>query len=291
MTTTTTTSGTPTSTSETAPATPDEGSRSRLVPPPGEHLNTGWDDDVSNQDSVLRNYVATLVDRLRLLAGDGRARTCDLSNAFMVDLDSAYVFDNIVVPYGPMADAELAGVVAEAEAFFPEGRAWTLQALTAAVDLGPWGLELLGHPPLMYRPAGTGRRPPVPAGLEIRKVDDAETLRDFEHTLVDAYPLPPGSAVLHPHVVHVGFDGWVGYVDGSPVATAGSHTAHGLTEVEWVSTRASHRGRGIGAALSWAATTAAPAQAAVLVATDDGRPIYERLGYVALMRLSMWLKA
>mgnify|MGYP001814534675 CR=1 FL=1 len=65
---------------------------------------------------------------------------------------------------------------------------------------------------------------------------------------------------------------------------------HGLTEVEWVSTRASHRGRGIGAALTWVATTAAPAHAAVLVATDDGRPVYERLGYVALMRLSMWLK-
>ena len=208
----------------------------------------------------------------------------------MVDLYSAYVFDNIVVPYGPMAEAELAGVVAEAEAFFPEGRAWTLQALTPAVDLRPLGFELLGHPPLMYRPAGTGRRPPVPAGLEIRKVDDAETLRDFEHTLVDAYPLPPGSAVLHPDVLDVGFDGWVGYVDGSPVATAGSHTAHGLTEVEWVSTRASHRGRGIGAALTWASTTAAPAHAAVLVATDDGRPVYERLGYVALMRLSMWLK-
>lgn len=290
MTTTMPIHDTTTTASEAAPDAPGAGSRPRLIPPTGEHLLTGWERDVSDQDSVLRNYVATLVDRLRLLAGNERARTYDLSNAFMVDLDSAYVFDNIVVPYGPMADVELAGVVEEAGAFFPAGRAWTLQALTPAVDLRPLGFELLGHPPLMYRPAGPGGRPRVPGDLEIRKVEDAATLRDFERTLIDAYPLPAGSAVLHPDVLDVGFDGWVGYVDDSPVATAGSHTAHGLTEVEWVSTREGHRGRGIGAALTWEATTASPAHDTVLVATDDGRPVYERLGYVALMRLSMWLR-
>ncbi len=28
----------------------------------------------------------------------------------------------------------------------------------------------------------------------------------------------------------------------------------------------------------------------VLVATDEGRPVYERLGFIPLIRLAMWLR-
>ena len=61
-------------------------------------------------------------------------------------------------------------------------------------------------------------------------------------------------------------------------------------QVEWVATRPGYRGRGIGAALTWAATVARPDTPAVLVATDDGRPVYERLGYLSILRLAMWLR-
>jgi GNAT superfamily N-acetyltransferase len=150
-------------------------------------------------------------------------------------------------------------------------------------------MDLVGHPPLMYRPAGLAGAPsPVP-GLEVRRVRSAADLAGFEATLVAAYPLPAGSAVVSAGVLNGPLNAWVGYLDGEPVATAGSHTAFGLTEVEWVSTLAGHRRRGVGAALTWAATTAEPGVPAVLIATDDGRPVYERLGYVALQRLSMWL--
>jgi hypothetical protein len=48
------------------------------------------------------------------------------------------------------------------------------------------------------------------------------------------------------------------------------------------------RGRGFGAAVTWAATLADPAKPAVLIASDPGRPVYERMGYLRLMRLTMW---
>lgn len=47
-------------------------------------------------------------------------------------------------------------------------------------------------------------------------------------------------------------------------------------------------GRGIGAALTWAATLAEPEQPAVLIASDDGQPVYERMGYLRIQRLTMW---
>lgn len=81
---------------------------------------------------------------------------------------------------------------------------------------------------------------------------------------------------------------FVGYLDGRPVATAGACTGHGVNAVEWVATHPSARGRGIGAALTWTASTVRPEAPAVLIASDDGQPVYARLGYVRLLRLTMW---
>ncbi len=108
---------------------------------------------------------------------------------------------------------------------------------------------------------------------------------------MDAYPLPAGSAVVDPRMLGAGLRAWVGYLDGRPVATAGSHTAHGLTEIEWVGTRPTARGRGVGANLTWTASSADPDADAVLLATDDGQPVYRRLGFVPLLRLTMWMHA
>ena len=42
--------------------------------------------------------------------------------------------------------------------------------------------------------------------------------------------------------------------------------------------------------MTWAATLADPERPAVLVASDDGRPTYERMGYVAVARWTAWLR-
>ena len=53
---------------------------------------------------------------------------------------------------------------------------------------------------------------------------------------------------------------------------------------------ATARGQGAGAALTWAATTAWPEQGAVLIASDDGQPVYERLGHLRIERWTCWLR-
>ena len=42
--------------------------------------------------------------------------------------------------------------------------------------------------------------------------------------------------------------------------------------------------------MTWAATLSQPDRPAVLIASDDGRPVYERMGYVAIERWTAWLR-
>lgn len=72
------------------------------------------------------------------------------------------------------------------------------------------------------------------------------------------------------------------------MAAALSHA--GLTLVEYVAVLPQGRGQGAGAAVTWAATLSEPEQPAVLIASDDGRPVYERMGYRAIERWTAWLR-
>jgi hypothetical protein len=42
--------------------------------------------------------------------------------------------------------------------------------------------------------------------------------------------------------------------------------------------------------VTWAATTHRPDQVAVLIASDSGQPVYERLDYVRIERWTVWVK-
>lgn len=261
-----------------------------LLPDAGEYLATGWEPGAPADDSIVRNYLMTLSDRLMRAARITGARVVTRDDAVLVDLASAYVFDNIAICLGPWNQETHDEIARAASAFFGPERSFVVLALSHTADLRPHGLTLVGHPPLMYRAAG-GEGPPVPPDLEVCKVESAADVDAFGRTLVSAYPLPGGGAIVDPRLVeHGALSAWVGYADGVPVATAGSHTAHGLTEVEWVSTMPEHRGHGYGAALTWLATIADPRLPAVLLATDAGQPVYRRLGYVPVLRLTVWLR-
>ena len=104
--------------------------------------------------------------------------------------------------------------------------------------------------------------------------------------LAAGFPVPPSPAP--PALLGGPTRFWLACVDGVPVATALSHVAHGVVNVEAVTTLPSIAGRGLGEAVTWAATLAEPALPAVLIASDDGVGIYRRMGYLAVSRWTLW---
>lgn len=249
-------------------------------------LTTGWEADLPVGDTVLRRFVFAYADRLAQRAACVGGRTESWVGARLVDLASPVPFDNAVVLLRPPTAVDLATVTARARSFFPAGRAWVLLSAWPTPDLSALGLRLVGHPPLMLRPAGPWPGPP--AQLAVHPVDTPARLRDFERTLGAAYPLPIAAGDLDPGLLDAPVSLFVGYVGSDPVGVAGAAANHGVVEIDPVAVLPQARGRGYGAALTAAAAAIAPDLPAVLLSSDAGRPVYQRLGFLELLRTTMW---
>ena len=190
--------------------------------------------------------------------------------------------------------ADWSALAAQVSAAYPKDVAALLVSPFPTPDLAPFGYGLVGHPPLMLRPTATVTPTPT-SSLEVREATTAAELVDAERVLVEGYPMPdmaglaPGD-FYRPEVVDDATRVFVGYDGDDAVATSAAHSASGVTVVENVAVLGSGRGKGAGAALTWAATSAWPDQAAVLIASDDGQPVYERLGYLRIERWTCWLR-
>ncbi|GAA1145921.1 hypothetical protein GCM10009630_50570 [Kribbella jejuensis] len=263
---------------------------SSILPPEGEQLATGWEPDLAPADSLIRQAVLAhaswAVDAARRAGKpwyDGDAWAGGI-------LGERGALTNWVVLKQPV---DPAGVVAEVARELPGDAPYLFVSPWPTGDLRPSGLGLAGHPPLMLRLPQTATTPPV-TDLEIRRVTDADGLADAERVLVEGYPLPE-LLPFKPRAIYVPafLDGsavWVGYDAGVPLATAVAYSAAGLTLVENVAVMPAARGRRAGAAITWAATTTYDDQPAVLIASDDGQPVYERLGYLRVERWTVWVK-
>jgi GNAT superfamily N-acetyltransferase len=254
------------------------------------HLTHGWEPGLPAGDSLLRRFVLANADRNAFMAECAGGREQRWDDLAIADPASPILFDNAAVLLQPPEYTDLGDAVARTLKFFPPERHFIFVSVWPTADLSRAGLELMGHPPLMFRPPGGPVPVQPPAELVIRRVIDRETLAEFVRTLVEGYPMPgaAGTVLTDPRVLAGPIALFTGYVDGVPVATAGARTGHGIVDVEWVATLPQHRGRGYGAALTWAATTASPEDPALLIASDDGQPVYERLGFVRLQRLTLW---
>lgn len=255
-----------------------------------EHLTTGWEPEVPATDSLVRAYVLATADRSEAIARAAGGRVDRDDAVSTADSGSPVLFDNAVTLLRPLTAAQAHEAVDRARAWFPPDRPFVVLSVWPVPEAGDLGIGLMGHPPFMFRPAAP-RPGPDATGLDIRAVEDAAGLEVFLRTIVDAYPMPGGAGALADDaILGSGVRFWVGYEGDRPVGTAGVYVGHGLNDVEWVSVREDCRGKGYGAALTWVATRAEPDLPAVLIASDPGQPVYERMGYVRLTRMTMWFR-
>jgi|tagenome__1003787_1003787.scaffolds.fasta_scaffold20963699_3 hypothetical protein len=239
------------------------------------------------QRETARSYVALAQTR-----GDANERIEGVVS--MSDAASPLPFWNRAVLEQPITAADQ--IVPALRAFYADRspHPFLFDSAWPTPDLREHGFTLMGHPPLMVR-AAHAPLPQPPPELRIVPVKDAAGARDLEQTLIDGYPAPQLQPFTHITMfTPATFDapGWhhfVGYVDDRPVAAGSCSVGERLLRVENIATLGDVRGRGYGLAITAATIGVDPAKPAALVASDLGRPIYEKLGFAAMLRVTYWL--
>jgi GNAT superfamily N-acetyltransferase len=270
---------------------------------PARPLENGWRSTTPDGDNLLLDFARTEAAAAAVIgrsAGGHAAAVHDLG-LFMSDAGSPCPFGNIAHLTRPLDRAEAERLAGALHDFYGarDGGPLLLFSPFPTADLHPFGFGLAGHPPFMVRPGGTAAPEhhgvPHAPGLDIVEVRTAAALADFERTMIDAYPAPElapfgsGPRLYGDDVLGSAWRLFVGYLDGEPVATAGSFAGNRVAIVEAVATRQECRGRGYGAALTAASVAAAPGVPAALIASDPGRNVYEGLGFMPVTRYTLWV--
>ena len=128
----------------------------------------------------------------------------------------------------------------------------------------------------------------VPEGFRIEQVTTPAALADFKTVFVETYQIPEWAgqawvdATTAFGVARSPWRMYVGYLDGQPVATNMLVVGGGVASVYAVATVPAAQGKGIGAAITLLPLLAARDEGethAVLFATEQGYPVYRRLGF------------
>ena len=134
---------------------------------------------------------------------------------------------------------------------------------------------------------------PLPR-LEIRRVCDDPTCAAFCQigSVCFNVPLPWFREVFENPAVWNEFAAYVGYVNGEPVSTAATVVADGAVGVYNVATLPGHQRRGLGEAIMRHAIEKAQQESGIertiLQSTAQGLPIYERMGYRTVTRVTVF---
>lgn len=179
--------------------------------------------------------------------------------------------------------------------FFAERRLgfllWVREGVCPAMlDAGrAAGLRDAGGPPAMGM-APIGEAPSPPTELDIELTTTIAGLRDHGSTLREGFGFPQEftDRLIRPALLELDDVAvFVGRVDGQPVSCSLLTVTGSTAGINNVATLASVRGRGYGAALTWAAVIEGSRRGcthAILQASGSGYPVYRRMGFVDLGR-------
>jgi hypothetical protein len=263
-----------------------------------EVLETGYGDGAPSGDNILNDFARGESEGFAALARARGDRVEELPEfaITLVDGASPTPFGNTAVLRAPLTAEQWVALTGRMHAFYDgnPGGPYMVMSAWPTPDLKPLGFGLVGHPPLMLRPVAPLTRKTID-NFEIRRVSDAASARDWEYVMVHGYPTPelqpfqagcflPERALAAPRWQH-----YVGYLDGRAVATSSAYVADHHQHVEFISALDDARGRGIGYEVTAQVTVADPSVPALLIASDLGKPVYDRLGYLTISRHTLWV--
>ncbi len=168
---------------------------------------------------------------------------------------------------------------------------WTRAHRDAALEeeLAAAGFVEMHREPGMAWAPGDGAPPRCPRELTIRPVVDDAGREAYARVVAEAfavYGTPPESTRSHfaslPSLVGPAVQGFLGWRDGVAVSAATLCLSHGVGGIAWVGTCDDARGRGYGAAVTWAVIEAGLRRGARfmnLQASPMGAPMYRRMGF------------
>ena len=256
---------------------------------------TGWEPDAPVDDTIVRQSILNFASMNEAIVGSMGGRTGRHTHVSMTDAGSRCAFLNAAMLLQPMLPGDTA-VLDAIEEFYGDTTEGPVTVWSAwpTPDLRAIGWELEGHPPLMMRPPG-GASPEPPSDLRVDEVAESTRLDGFTQVVIDGFPIPElqpfrAGSFLDERVLGAGLRLWVGDACDRPVASAAAFVAAGVVGVNFVATLPHERRRGYGEAVTWRATMAEPGLPAVLLASDPGRPVYARMGYLPVMRFSLWVR-
>jgi GNAT superfamily N-acetyltransferase len=267
---------------------------------PSSPLETGWWPMTPAGDTYLRRFLLNWAGMSAAMARTLGGRSRDLPAVLMADSGRPLVFFNCATLMQPLPTEATSATLAEITEFFafadPSGQGEVLLVSAwPTADLRPVGWNLMGHPPLHLLPAGAVPRS-APPDLEVKEVRAIQARHAWERVAIEGYPLdalagaPPGSITSERWLEEPRLRLWVGCVGNRPLSASSAWTEHGINNVTLVATVPDARGRGYGEALTWHAARADPSLPAMLLSSDDGRSIYERMGFLPLQRLTLWYR-
>jgi Acetyltransferase (GNAT) domain len=265
------------------------------------NLRVGWEPDTPSSDSIVRAFLTNWsnLTAAEIAAHGGQSLIRDDFAAF--DVGRPAGFANVVFFLAPFFPEGTDEIVTALDDFFrfnggdKTGEVYIFSPWLTP-DLRPAGWNLMGHPPIMLRAAG-GDLPTIPNGLRIEEVRTEASLHAFEQVAISGFPmegiasLVPGS-IFSPAILNdERMKFWLGWEGEQPVSIGLTRVEEGINHVHIIATVPEARRRGYGAALTWQATLADPNLPSVLIASDDGRPVYEKMGYLTLFRFTGWWRA
>jgi hypothetical protein len=260
-----------------------------------EELETGYGAGTPPGDNLVNDFQReTAASYLELARARGDRIDTSHATLSLTDALSQLPFWNRAVLLEPIVEADPTASVLRAFYAGHDAGPYLFDSAWPTPDFRPYNCMLMGHPPLMLRPQDAPLLD-TPAELRIVEVRDTATAIDFERTLVDGYPAPQfqpysGIKMFTPKTFDArGWHHFVGYVDDRAVAAGSCFVGDRLLRVENIATLGDVRGRGFGVAITAATIAVDRSKPAALIASDLGRPIYEKLGFEALARVSYWL--